>query len=266
MVQMITPQVSRNWRALLGPLFELAEQCPEVIGSMAGSFTYEGNRYGIPRFLFVGPTTEHTPIRVGLFAGIHGDEPAGAEALVRFLVELAHNPDLAIGYDLVVYPICNPTGYEDGTRTNRAGADLNREFWRSSLHPEVRILEAELRAHKFDGLITLHSDDTSEGIYGYAHGRLLNEELLRPALRACECILNCDTRAKIDGFAATESILRDCYPGVLSAPAEQEPKPFDIIFETPGRAPHEHQVDATVTALKSILREYRRFIAWGQDL
>lgn len=266
MVQLISQNVSRNLRALLGPLFELAEQCPEIIGSMAGTFSHEGHRYGIPRFLFVGPTTEHEPIRLGLFAGIHGDEPAGCEALVRLLSDLAQDPSRAIGYDLVVYPVCNPTGYEDGTRLSRTGFDLNREFWKSSLQPEVRILESELRTHKFDGIITLHSDDTCEGIYGYAHGRLLNEELLRPALKACSCILNRDTRAKIDGFAATESILRDCYPGVLAAPVEQDPKPFDIIFETPGLAPHEKQVNAAVAALTSILGEYRRFIAYGQNL
>ncbi|HEU5080417.1 MAG TPA: succinylglutamate desuccinylase/aspartoacylase family protein [Opitutaceae bacterium] len=265
MVQII-PQSSRNLRALFGPLFELAEQCPEVIGSMAGTFSYQQNRYGISRFVFVGPETEVRPIRLGLFAGIHGDEPAGCEALVRLLVDLTENPERATGYDLIVYPVCNPTGYEDRTRHNRAGSDLNREFWKSSTHPEVRILENELRTHKFDGLITLHSDDTSEGIYGYAHGRLLNEELLRPALRACEGILPRDPRANIDGFVATESMLCDCFPGVLSAPPEQEPKPFDLIFETPALAPYDHQVDATVVALKSVLSEYRRFIAFGQNL
>jgi hypothetical protein len=266
MVQIISHPVSRNLRALLGPLFELAEQCPEIIGSMAGTFIREGRRYGIPRFLFVGPAAEHEPIRIGLFAGIHGDEPAGCDALIRLLVELAQEPDRAIGYDLVVYPVCNPTGYEGGIRMNSGGADINREFWRSSLHPEVRILEAELRAHRFDGIITLHSDDTCEGIYGYAHGRLLNEELLRPALQACESILGRDSRTSIDGFAATESVLRDCFPGVLAAPPEQDPKPFDIIFETPAQAPQERQVSAAVLALKSILSEYRRFIAYGQDL
>ena len=266
MVQMLSSPVTRNLRTLLGPVFDLAEHCPEIIGSMAGSFVHDGQRYGIPRFLFVGPAAEHPPIRLGIFAGIHGDEPAGCEALVRLLVDLAQNPERAVGYDLVVYPICNPTGYEDVTRTNRAGFDLNREFWHSSLQPEVRILEAELRAHRFDGLITLHADDTCEGIYGYAHGRLLNEELLRPALLACECILGRDPRTLIDGFAATESILRDCFPGVLSAPPEQNPRPFDIIFETPARAAHESQVNAAVTALKSILGEYRRFIAYGQNL
>src|SRR4051812_45368345 len=112
MVQLATLATSHSLRALLSPLYELAEQCPEVIGSMAGTFLASGRRYGVPRFLFIGPRAEHEPIRLGLFAGIHGDEPAGCQALARFLGELATNPERAKGYDLVVYPVCNPTGYE----------------------------------------------------------------------------------------------------------------------------------------------------------
>ena len=69
----------------------------------------------------------HDPIRLGLFAGIHGDEPAGCEALAHLLADLADNPEIAKGYDLVIYPVCNPTGYEGNTRFNRAGFDLNRD-------------------------------------------------------------------------------------------------------------------------------------------
>jgi hypothetical protein len=257
---------TRDLRTLLGPLLELAEECAEVIGSMAGSFSIDGRRYGVPRFLFAGPEAAHDPIRLGLFAGIHGDEPAGCEALARFLADLADSPEIAKGYDLVIYPVCNPTGYEDGTRCNRAGLDLNREFWRSSAQPEVRILERELRQHRFDGIVTLHADDTCNGLYGYAHGRVLNEALLRPALDAAARILPRDVRANIDGFVATESILRDCFHGVLAAPPDQSPQPFDLIFETPARAPFDQQVDATVVALHSILGEYRKFIAYAQDI
>ncbi len=266
MVSLFMPTDTRDLRTLLGPLFELAGERVDLIGSMAGSFTYQERRYGIPRFIFTGPEAAHDPIRLGLFAGLHGDEPAGCEALARFITDLVDSPAIARGYDLVIYPVCNPTGYEDGTRYNRAGADLNREFWRDSVHPEVRILERELREHRFQGIVTLHADDTSDGLYGYAHGRVLNESLLRPAIDAASRILPRDARANIDGFAATESILCDCFGGVLTAPADQSPYPFDLIFETPALAPLDRQVDAMVVALHTILGEYRKFIAYAQDL
>jgi hypothetical protein len=261
MVQLNNTSVSRDLSALFGPLFELAEHCPELIGTMAGSFVSGTRRYGIPRFIFSGPVAAHDPIRIALFAGLHGDEPAGCEALVRLLAGLMVQPVDATGYDLVVYPLCNPTGYLDNTRTNRAGVDLNREFWKNSSQPEIAILEHELRTHRFDGIVTLHSDDTSDGLYGYAHGRLLNEALLKPALRASERVLPRNRAAVIDGFEASEGLIHRCYDGVLSAPAQQRPQPFDLIFETPALAPLDLQIDATIVALETLLDEYRVFLA-----
>lgn len=258
--------VSRDSRALFGPLLELAGRCPALTGGTAGAFSTPGGTHDIFRFRFQGPKAEHDPLRIGLFAALHGDEPAGAEALVRWLSELADEPWRATGYDLVVFPICNPTGYADNTRHNRAGFDLNREFWRKSAQPEVAILERELTVGNFDGIITLHSDDTSDGLYGYTHGRLLNEALLKPALRASERVLPRNRAAVIDGFEASEGLIHRCFEGVLSAPRQQRPQPFDLIFETPALAPLDLQINATLAAIETVLEEYRVFLAHSINL
>jgi hypothetical protein len=52
----------------------------------------------------------------------------------------------------------------------------------------------------------------------------------------------------------------------LSAPPEQHPQPFDIIFETPALQPHALQASAAELALQTILDEYRGFIAQAQYL
>jgi len=257
---------ARNLRRLLDPLHELAEPSGGLRASLAGAFTVEGERYEIPRFDFTGEDAGQSPIRLGIFAGVHGDEPSGGHALVQLVTRLTQSPAQVRGYALTLYPVCNPTGYEDDTRHNRAGKDLNREFWRGSAQPEVRILEAELRANHFDGIIALHADDTCSGLYGYAHDRLLNEALLRPALAASERILPRDSRPMIDGFSANDGIIHECFCGVLAAPPEQHPQPFDIIFETPAHAPLEMQAEAATVALLTILDEYRGFIAQAQYL
>ncbi len=218
------------------------------------------------RLDFLGPKAAHDFIRIGLFTGIHGDEPAGPLAAVRLLAQLIRQPHLAAGYHLTVYPTVNPQGLAAGTRHDEAGFDLNREFWKGSDRPEVRLLEQELRDARFQGIIALHADDTCEGLYGYAHGRLLNEELLRPALRASGQHLPVDERPLIDGFIATEGVIHYCFPGVLSAPPDQQPAPFDIILETPAKAPDDLQAAAMVDGVLAILAEYRRFIAFGGDL
>lgn len=262
----VTDIYPHKLRRLYWPFIALAEVCQDVIGTVAGSFRVDGRAYTIPRFTFLGPATNVPQRRIGLFALLHGDEPAGASAFLKLLEDLVAHPHVAAGYDLVFYPLCNPTGYEDGTRHNRAGADLNRQFWCGSALPEIRILEEELRSQTFDGIIALHADDTSEGLYGYAHGRELNEDLLVPALRASEQIIPCNHEAVIDGFAARAGVINECFRGVLRPPPEAHPQPFEIIFETPARAPIELQADAARIAVETILIEHRQFIAYAQGL
>ncbi|MDX6767253.1 MAG: succinylglutamate desuccinylase/aspartoacylase family protein [Candidatus Methylacidiphilales bacterium] len=225
-----------------------------------------GRDYAMPRFLFIGPGQGAAFLRLGIFAGIHGDEEAGCLAAMALLEHLVAEPEHARGYEIFIYPVCNPTGYEDGTRFNRRGADLNREFWKQSFHPEVRVLEEELSGMHFDGLVALHADDTSEGTYGFVRGAALTRHVLLPALEAAEAHLPRNSDRIIDGFQAANGIITGGYGGILSAPPQANPQPFEIVFETPQMAPLGLQVGAHVAALLSVLETYRSFISYGQDL
>lgn len=244
----------------------LAQQGRELTGSVVDKFSGAGREHKLVRFHFAGPPAGHDPIQLGLFAGVHGDEPTGSAALVEFLTALAATPARAAGYELWAYPVVNPSGYHAGTRETCTGKDLNREFWRDSTEPEIRMIEAELLARRFDGLVTLHADDTCEGLYGYSHGQTLDEMLLGPALTAAEGVLPRDRRAVIDGFSAREGVICDCFKGILAPPPGQNPRPFNLIFETPARAPFTAQVAAMVAALDTIIARYRGFIAHAQYL
>lgn len=243
-----------------------AQKDPTLKRRTLGRFSGGGKSYDLPCVVFAGPDAGHDPIRLALFAGIHGDEPAGCVALIELLASLRRDPQRAAGYELWVYPLVNPSGYENGTRCNAGGKDLNREFWCNSTEAEVRLIEAELRAQPFAGIVTLHADDTCEGVYGYAHGRMLNEALLTPALKAAAEFLPVDERGVIDGFPARAGLICDCFAGVLSAPPEQRPQPFDLIIETPAAATVERQVQASCAALHAILATYPGFISYAQDL
>ncbi len=250
----------------LSPFDEIAAQSDYLIAKPLVEFEHAGQRHQIPRYVFLGPRGGGDTIRLGIFATIHGDEPEGALGLVRFLHALEKNPDLARGYALFIYPVCNPTGFADRTRHSRTGVDLNREFWINSEHPEVRALETEIWTHAFHGIVTLHSDDTSDGLYGFVNGAVLSEYLLEPALRAAEHFLPRNQRGTIDGFPANRGIINSCYNGVLKSPQGLTHPPFEITFETPQRlAPH-LQVEAVNTALHSILTEYRTIISVAQNI
>ena len=250
----------RSLHRLLKPLSAL----PGVQADLLGSFEVGQQKYSLPRFTVRGPNS-NDPIRIGIFAAIHGDEPAGALAAAEFLTEAAGEPELIESFLLRVYPVCNPTGFEDNTRHSRRGKDLNREFWRTSIEPEIEILEHELRTQRFSGIIQLHADDTSEGLYGFVRGHTLTEHLLRPALLEAGKILPRNVSATIDGFAARDGIIYQSYEGILAAPMQSEP-PFEIILETPHHAAMDLQVRALVVAIRTILGEYRRLIAFAANI
>lgn len=256
---------SENGRRSLPRLLEPLQRAPGIKPSSLGPFEVNGESYSLPRFTYsAGPGPDL--IRLGIFGAIHGDEPAGALGLAQFLLELAGQPEWAAGYEVVAYPVCNPTGFEDNTRCSRRGRDLNREFWKNSAEPEVQILEKELTTRPFSGLIQLHADDTSDGLYGFVRGHTLTEHLLRPALAEAGRILPRNNNPAIDGFAARDGIIYKHYEGVLAAPGEIEPAPFEIVFETPQGAPLELQVRALLAALRTIMIEYRLLLAFAQNI
>jgi hypothetical protein len=256
----------RSIADLLAPLDQLIKESPNLVVTREARFEIEGEPCVLPHYLFIGPKSGDAPIRIGIFAGIHGDEPEGAHATVRFLRFLDDHPEAAAGYYLSVYPVCNPTGFEDHTRHSRRGKDLNREFWNNSAEPEIGLLQAELTSNSFHGIISLHVDDTSDGFYGYVGGATLTKHLIAPALKAADAFLPLDKRALIDGFPARNSVVRNAFPGVLCAPPSVRPRPFEIIPEAPKDRSAYLTEWAFVAALQSILAGYRKFLAYARNL
>src|SRR5438105_4381703 len=89
----------RSIQRFLEPLLGQAAAQAEFLGS----FGMTGKTYSIPRFTFHGPNSSD-PIRIGVFAAIHGDEPAGALAASKFLLDLVNEPQLAENFQVQVYP------------------------------------------------------------------------------------------------------------------------------------------------------------------
>ena len=247
---------------LFDPLLDLAAQSDHL---RVDALPLPGDLQ-IARATFRGPTGGGDWVRIGVFSGIHGDEPAGCHASVHLIRRLAQTPEVAEGYQLFFYPICNPSGFVKRSRTSDSGKDLNREFWRNSSEPEVVTLEKEIRLNRFHGLISLHTDDTSTGIYGFVRGAVLTRALLEPALAVAEKVIPRNLNRVIDGFPAENGIISQCYEGVLTSPPELDPAPFEIIFETPNSAPLDQQVAAFVVAVETVLREYQKLLAFAANL
>lgn len=205
-------------------------------------------------------------LKIGIFAGLHGDEEAGIHAAYELMRWAWNDPAELQDYELHIFPLCNPSGCRQRSRHTLDGVDLNREFWSGSVQSEVKYLERELRRECYHGLISLHSDNESDGLYGFVSGAVLSENVLQPALQAAGAVLPVNNDPVIDGFPAEEGIIREGYVGVLGAPPQQSPVPLEIVFETPALALMSKQVEATVIAVKTILAEFRRLQAFAANL
>lgn len=143
---------------------------------------------------------------------------------------------------------------------------MNREFWKNSAEPEVRLLQDEIVSRSFHGIISLHTDATGKGFHGIVRGATLTKHLIEPALAATEQFLSRDERLTIGGFAARDGVVHDSRDGILSAPPRTHPRPFEITLSTPKAPPACLKEGAFVLALQTILVEYRKFIAYAPNL
>lgn len=253
-------------RELLSPLYTQALHSPCLRADALSIWESSGETLWLPRFRFQRTRVLKERHKVGIFAGIHGDEPAGILGLMDFIRELDETPEIGRHFDLYFYPLCNPGGFLAGTRESLSGKDLNREFWLGSQEKEVQLLEREILARQFDGIITLHSDDTSPGFYGFARGDVLARQLLEPALCAAAQAQRRDMRPFIDGFRAVNGMIHESYDGILCAAPQQIPQPFELILESPALSPLADQRRAFSLALRAILNEYLQFISYGAGL
>lgn len=257
---------SRELDPLLSPLEDLAARSDRLFTAHLSFRDPQGVAGLLPRFLFTGPGDRGSFLRVGIFAGIHGDEISGILGATELLHRLHEDPSPALGYELFVYPVCNPWGFARGARCMKSGADMNREFWRGSDEIEVLVLEGQLMKLAFDGIVALHTDDTSGGLYGFVRGSELSRHVLEPSLAAASSHLPRNTDPTIDNFRAENGVIEAGYTGILGAPPTQKPRPFEIVFETPHRAPLDAQVEAHITAVLTMLARFRQMISEAQNI
>ena len=215
----------------------------ETIGTVEG-YPVHRLRAGHPRRL-----------RVLLTGGVHGDEPAGVEAVLRFVEE---DMDSWLGQvEFTAMPCVNPVGYVRDTRDNGGGADVNRSFESDDV-PEVRLVKQVLAGCRVDAFVDCHEDWEADGFYMYEGPR--NGQAVGPAVIAAV-----EERASIDPDSGEDSepVSRGVYeispswgrqglgPYVLHGHAARA-----CIFETPTKWPLEQRAAVHRVALEAALRRW----------
>ncbi len=84
-------------------------------------------------------------IRVWMQGGLHGDEPAGTEAMLYLIDQLLNNPEYATTLneiELALVPMANIDGYEKLQREAANGMDLNRDQTRLKAQESIALKTA----------------------------------------------------------------------------------------------------------------------------
>jgi len=118
-----------------------------------------------------------TPKPVLITGGMHGDEPAGVEAVLQFIER--DNTALLNKFSFLIIPCINPYGYVHNTRETVDGVDINRAFEAEDV-AEVTIIKKALGQTQFSLAIDFHEDYDATGFYLYEGKR--NEKYIGPKL------------------------------------------------------------------------------------
>jgi protein MpaA len=197
--------------------------------------------------------TPHSALRIYLSAGIHGDEPAGPQAVRQLLQE-----NLLPGHvSFWLCPCLNPTGFPLNKRENASGIDLNRQY----LHveaPETRAHIAWLeRQPRFDLTLCLHEDWEANGFYLYELNPDDQPSLAEKMIASVAQVCPVDTAEMIEGREAQGGIIR---PSADPRSRPQWPESFWLLthktrlsytLEAPSDFPLAMRVKALVAAVRA---------------
>ena len=210
-----------------------------------------GEADGFPLFA-MGSPAEAVSGGIYLSAGIHGDEPAATEGLLKWA---ECNAGRLRQIPVMIFPCLNPWGLTQNRRTNAAGVDVNRVF-HDRENCTVAAVRAAVGERKFCGALMLHEDFDAEGVYLY---ELKNREPWgERVIRAAERFIPRDGRARIEKRRARGGIIS---PRFQARIFEKMGIPEAIwhylrgcrrsmTFETPSELALEHRVAAQVAAVE----------------
>lgn len=219
-----------------------------------------GEAAGYPFFAVRRSIAKRAPT-ILLSAGMHGDEPAGVEAVLRWL-ESDQWRRWRVNW--LMLPCINPYGWTHNRRTNADGLDINRQFCSASGCPEAEIVKRVLSGRDFLLAMDFHEDSDASGYYvcETKFEPLFAGERIVEAVRR---VLPISRSAVLDGRrAVAPGVVRRVPNPSTFERRRQWPLAFHLMScctrhflcsETPSRFPLAQRVRAHHAALHAALRQ-----------
>jgi hypothetical protein len=143
----------------------------------------------ISRYVFEGEQSKAPPLRVGIFAGLPGDDEVGPGAISTFLADLVALPHLGNGLRLYAYPIVSAVNFGTSTLPSRPSQYIIDQIGCKLRSSEAYQIEREIFAIAFDGIITIRTEDEIENFKVGISDPRLHDALVLPILSSLEPFL-----------------------------------------------------------------------------
>lgn len=123
----------------------------------------------LPLWVLRQPAAHPAATTICLMAGIHGNEPAGVQALLALLQDMQARPAAFAAHRYVIVPLANPWGWAHDLRHNGDNRDTARQFVEGNAQ-EAALLKKLFAAEHCSLLVDLHEDRFHAGFYLLAYG------------------------------------------------------------------------------------------------
>jgi succinylglutamate desuccinylase/aspartoacylase family protein len=218
--------------------FEQSLRATGVPMGEAGRVQYAGSEWPIWVLRQPAAPSGNGPARtVCLMGSIHGNEPAGAEALLSLAQDMRARPRDFASFRWVLVPIANPWGWVRDLRHNGGNRDTARQFV-SGHAQEAEWLKALFAQEHCDLLVDLHEDRLHHGFYALAYGDVAPQRIAQ-ALREVATETGAELASRPEGgvWQVPASSFGSVRLTTASLWARMHGVPRALIVETPDSLP-----------------------------
>lgn len=206
----------------------------------------------ICRYVFEGDQWR-APIRIGIFAGLRGDDTLGPAAVATFLEDLVALPQLGESLRVYAYPVAHPASFEAATPSYRRSEYIINQIGCKILSSESYQIEREIFAIAFDGIINIRLEDETKNFKVGISDARLHDTLVRPILSSLEPFLPtvegcvCDSRRSL---IADNGLKR---------------KPFELTLQVPSSGWSGLYAMGLRIALHTVVDCYRNYVMQSEN-
>lgn len=167
-------------------------------------------------------------------AGIHGDEIAGPWAIIAFLKQF--NFKKYSGIKVILFPVANPTAFNQKQRLNYLNKNLNSLFCRKRLSSENKVLLDALKHERILFFHALHEDLDATSFYLYNFERK-PEPIYRGIIALAKKHFPINNAALIYNDPAVKGLIINRADGSFEDRMFRDGVPYSMCTETPGQRP-----------------------------